>query len=221
MPSILKLGISDSTIPALNHRRVWADPEVRSHSLVVLTLTRLHLAPPAVVPPAAEVVAAIEQGDHSGGLGPDAVVIDLATVRRVRLDMLANAVAVEFRCGDETAAVTVRFAGPESADALFTKLWHRLGANFQLIPFRVEPWAAVRGPVLVLAGLLAGTAVAAAGMAAADAGRFGPLSLPGWADWRVACAVGGAAMAAAQLWMYRRWTEPPARLELVRAAAVG
>lgn len=214
MPSLLKL--SDSTLPALSYRRVWASPEVMSHSLAVLTLTRLHLAPPSKVPPSAEQIAEIESGEHEGGLGPDAIVIDLATVRRVRLDMIANVVELEYLAGRLPHVATVRFASPESADTLFTKVWHRLGADFQLVPFQVSPWVSVRGPLAVTLGLLAGTALAAVALATNAEG--GTDSLPWWLDWRYACVAGGAAMAAVQVWVYRRWTEPAARLELIRAS---
>src|SRR5438132_457398 len=68
------------------------------------------------------------------------------------------------------------------------------------------------------------------GLALATA--FGSLGLNGLADiyggsdwvtagvlpgWRAACVAGGAAVAAAHVWLYRRLTQPSERLELVRS----
>lgn len=210
---------SDTGIPALARRRVWAAPDVTSHSLIVLTLPRLYLAPPgAAWRP--EAVATIEAAvDVEAALGPLATAIDLATVRRVRLDLPTNTLTIEYtaaRAG--SAKVAVRFASWEAADAVFGKLWRRLGDGFALRPPRAAAWDVARAPVAFMAALLAGTGLAAVGLNAlsdfAPADRW-PIArlLP---DWRVVCGTGGAVVAAAQVWLYRRLTRPPERLELVR-----
>src|SRR5688500_17200478 len=79
-----------------NRRRTWAHPDVKTHSLVVLTYDRLQVAPLAGAPKP-EVVAAVEAGhDLDEVLGPYAVAVDLAAVRAVKLDLLANALVVEY-----------------------------------------------------------------------------------------------------------------------------
>ena len=206
---------TDTTAPGLLRRRVWAAPEVRSHALVVLTAARLYLAPPAVTPPRPDAVAAVENGaDPDVAVGPLGTTIDLANVRAVRLDLVGAAVRVEYAgAGRGAAAVVVRFAGPEPADALFSRLWRRVGDGFTLTPFRADPWAAARGPVGAMLGVLLVTLAALAGLPAlADAG----FDLPPGADWRVAGGLGGAALAVAQVVLYRRLTRPPVRLELTR-----
>ena len=52
----------------------------------------------------------------------------------------------------------------------------------------------------------------------------GPMLIPhamhtliGWMDWRAVCACGGAAAAASQVWLYRRVTQPPTKLEVIRS----
>ena len=69
-------------------RRVWAHPDVKSHSLVVLTFEQLCLAPLAGAPKAELVAAAEAGGDLDDLLGPLAVVVDLIAVRRLKLDLL-------------------------------------------------------------------------------------------------------------------------------------
>jgi hypothetical protein len=41
-------------------------------------------------------------------------------------------------------------------------------------------------------------------------------TLIGSMDWRIVCVLGGAATAAAQVWLFRRVTQPPLTLEVVR-----
>ena len=38
-----------------------------------------------------------------------------------------------------------------------------------------------------------------------------------WLDWRVVCGLGGAVAAVLQVWIYRRLTQPPLSLELIRS----
>ena len=215
-------------------RRTWAHPEVKSHSLVVLTPERLHAAPLAGAP-RPETLAAVDSGDLDDLLGPFAVTIDLAAVRRAKLDLLTNSLTVEYaRAGSSSGRLTVAFATPEAADACFTKLWRRLGGH-RLRPYKRDAWAAARGPLALIAGVLLATALlvlvlsvfedAAPDRAAArltSRGSSGAATkspaemLVGWADWRWVCAAGGAAAAASQVWLYRRLTRPPVALELVR-----
>lgn len=210
---------SDTTIPGLARRRVWKAPEVESHSLVVLTLPRLYLAP-AAGEPKPEVVAAIERGaDVEAVLGPLATAVELAAVRRVRHDLVSNTLHLEYApAAGGKLRTAIRFATAEAADAAFGKLWRRLGDEFKLKPFRADPWTAAREPVAVVVGLLLATAVLAVGLNALDdlaAARHWELAgrLPGW---RAVCAAGGAAAAGVTVWLYRRLTRPPERLDLVR-----
>ena len=232
----------ENTLPGATRRRTWAHPEVRSHSLVVLTFDRLVVAPLGGTP-RAEVVSAVEAGhDLDDLLGPLAVAINLIAVCRVRLDLLSNALVVEYAKGGlGTARVKVVFETPEAADACYTKLWRRLGDGFALQPDARDAWSAARAPLALLAGALLATAALALvlsvfeDMASARAaakvstpglgGLDGAKSLPqsplevllGWMNWRAVCAVGGVAAGVAQVWLYRRLTRPPAALELARA----
>lgn len=205
----------ETTLPGATRRRVWAYPEAKSHSLVVLTFDQLLVAPLAG-PPKPEVVAAIEGGDLDELLGPLAVAVDLAAVRHVVLDLLTNALVVEYTTdGRGVRRLTVTFATAEAADACFTKVWRRLGDDHKLQPYQRDVWAAARAPLALLAGALLATALLVLGLSvaedtAAGRGRFGG---PGW---RTVCAVGGALAAGAQVWLYRRLTRPPEKLELKR-----
>jgi hypothetical protein len=236
MPAV-NAKISESTLLGSARRRMWVYPDVKSHSLVVLTLEQLYVTPLAG-PPKPDLVVAIEAGcDLGEELGPLAVVVDLAAVRNAKLDLLANSLVIEYATdGRNTGRLTIVFATPEAADACFTKVWRRLGDKFKLQPYKRDAWAAARAPLVLLAAALVVTAAlalalsvfedtasarAAARRAAetsADAARGpkesdGPLS---WLGWRGVCAAGGAVAAGAQVWLYRRLTHPPERLELVR-----
>jgi len=223
-------------------RRVWACPELSSHSLLVLTADRLYLAP-AAAEPKPETLATIQSGgDLEQLLGPLAITIDLVSVRRVKLDLLSNSLVVEYLGrGHETSRAVITFASHEAADACFTKLWRRLGDGMRLGD-QTDKWALARGPlVLLLASLVATAALAlvlsvfedfeSARVAskAGAASATGPLGQPveaipktplealiGWMNWKVICAIGGIVAAASQVWLYRRLTTPPVSLELAR-----
>jgi hypothetical protein len=245
MPVVNATSAIETTLPGATRRRTWAHPEVRSHSLVVLTFDRLYAAPLAGAP-RPELLVAVEAGhDLDDLLGPLTVVIDLSAVRGVKLDLLSNSLLIEHGAsGPGTSRLTVVFSSPEEADALYTKLWRRLGAGFQLAPYKRDPWAAARAPLALLVGALLVTAALAlvlsvfedmaSARAAAQAsapgsggsgGPDGPRALPksslevlfGWMNWRAVCAVGGIVAAVAQVWLYRRLTRPPVALELVRS----
>jgi hypothetical protein len=242
MPAVNATDI-ETTLPGTTRRRVWAHPEVTSHSLVVLTFTQLHVAPLAGAP-RPEIVAAIEVGhDLDELLGPLAVVIDLSAVRQVKLDLLTNSLMIEYtKGGQATGRLTLVFANPEAADACYTKLWRRLGDRFQLKPYSRDAWAVARAPLGLLLGALLVTAAlslllsvyedmasarAAAQVSMADGGTPTGVKAPppkslleallGWMNWRVVCALGGVVAAVAQVWLYRRLTRPPTSLELARS----
>src|SRR5437764_1575978 len=112
MPA-LNPGPLEAAVPGPTRRRVWKHPELRSHSLLVLTLDQLRLAPLAG-PPKPETVAAAEAGaDLDALLGPLTTVVKLAAARRVRLDLLTNSLIVEYAgAGAGVSRLTVVFATP-------------------------------------------------------------------------------------------------------------
>ncbi len=226
------------SLPGATRRRVWAYPDAKSHSLIVLTFDRIYAAPLAG-PPKPEVVAAVGLGaDLDELLGPLAVVIDLIAVRSVKLDLLTNSLVVEYvKGGLGTSRLTLAFATAETADVCFTKVWRRLGEGHKLQPYKRDAWATARAPLTLLIGALLTTAILAlvlsifedmaSARAAAQlsaAGADGARALPksplevliGWMNWRAVCAVGGTVAAVAQVWLYRRLTRPPVSLELTR-----
>src|SRR4051794_33053509 len=219
-------------------RRVWKHPELRSHSLLVLTTDQLRLTPLAG-DPKPETVAAVEQGAGLDEvLDPLATVIDLSAVRRATLDLLSNSLVLEYAAGTRRTRLVVSFATPDAADVCFTKLWRRLGDSCRLARPERDWSALARTPLAVLAAVLLLTAALAVGLhltedaaahgsvsvaGAGGPGTHAPLprspldALAGWLNWRVVCGVGGAVAAVVQVWLYRRLTQPPASLELVRA----
>ena len=218
---------SDTVLPGIARRRVWSCPVLKSHSVAVLTLRRLHLAPLAGEPKP-EVLAAIDKGiDLEKVFGPLTTIIDLGDVRRVRLDLLSNSLVIEYdAAGHGAIRVTVVFASPDDADAMFSKLWRRLGEEFKLLPYKETNWAAARAPLVLLGGALLATAFLAFGANVADdleiarlaqGGSVSALeSALGWLNWKVVCGLGGVFAAVSQVWLYRRLTQPPVRLELAR-----
>jgi hypothetical protein len=228
-PPPLEVAVSGHT-----RRRVWKHPELKSHSLLVLALDRMHLAP-LTGDPKPETIAAVEGGaDLDDLLGPLATVIDLTTVNHVKLDLLSNSLVVEYA---GRGRLTVVFATPEAADACFTKLWRRLGDRCRLVPYKRDWWALAWTPATALVGVLLLTTALGLGLylfedgaargsvsvaGAAGPGTHAPLPRPpldalaGWLNWRVVCGAGGVAAAVVQVWLYRRLTQPPAALELVR-----
>ena len=225
----------EATSQAQARRRVWAHPDLTSHTLLALTPNLLYLAPQSG-DPKPETLAAIDAGaDLENVFGPLAVVIDLISIRRLHLDLLENSLVIEYRgSGQGTSRQRIGFASPEAADACFTKIWRRLGEEYELAPYKRDTWALAQPPLLLLLGTLFVTALlvlllnvfqdsdvvpesAHAGIAPAakvDASASG--GLHSWLDWRVVCAVGGMAAAVSQVWLFRRLTAPPLSLELVR-----
>ena len=230
------------THPAVpgTRRRVWAAPAVRSHGLVVLTGDRMVLSADHA-PPRPEVRAAVEAGaDLDDLLGSLATTVELSRVRRATLDLLRNAVTVGYAGPSGPARVRVAFGTPDAADAFFTKLWRRLGRDFTLRPYRRDAWTQAAAPLGLLAAVLLVTTVLAVTISGFDsfaADRpVGAVSVPaagalgspgdgsesalerwlGWMDWRVVCGLGGAAAAGTQVWLYRRLSTPPSRLDVAR-----
>jgi hypothetical protein len=231
----------ETALPNQKRRRLWRHPELTSHALLVLTFERVYLTPEASNPKP-ELVTAVEAGgDLDQLLGSLAVVIDLVSVRRLRLELQTNSLVIEYAGNTYgTSRQRVAFATPEAADACFTKLWRRLGGGFELTAYQRDRWALARGPLLLLFVALAVTATLAIvlsifeDMASARAasrvgtpglGELGSkMNLPqspleillGWLDWQVVCGLGGVVAAVSQVWLYRRLTTPPASLELIR-----
>ena len=231
----------ETALPNQKRRRLWQHPDLTSHALLVLTFEKIYLTSDAGSPKP-ELVAAVEAGgDLEQLLGPLAVVIDLVAVRRLRLELQTNSLVIEYVGSNYgTSRQRITFATPEAADACFTKVWRRLGGGFGLAPYERDRWALARGPLLLLLGALAATAVlalllsifedtasarAASQVSTPGLGELGSrMNLPqsplevllGWLDWRVVCGLGGAVAAVSQVWLYRRLTTPPASLELIR-----
>jgi hypothetical protein len=218
---------SDTELPGLVKRRVWSYPQLQSHSVMILTLRRLHLAPLAGEPKP-EAMAAIDKGiDLEKILGPLTTIIDLDAVRGVKLDLLTNSLVIEYAsAGHGVIRVTVVFKNADDADACFSKLWRRLGEGFALAPYKRPSWVLARTPVALLLGVLFATGLLVFGLSAAEDAATARVAdgtaatardaALGWVNWKGVCAVGGVLAAALQVWLYRRLTQPPVRLELVR-----
>jgi hypothetical protein len=238
MPALNSIPL-ETTLPGHIRRRVWFHPELSSHSVVVLTFDHLHLAP-LTGPPKSETVAAIESGaDLDVLLGPLTTVIDLAAIRQLTLDLLTNSLNIEYAgSGIGKNRLRITFSNPEAADAAFTKIWRRLGAGFQLAPYKSDCWHSIRGPLGLLAlvllataaisGLLSihedmasprmrhGTTHATVGETASELSKSGWDSLLSILNWKVICGLGGVGAACSQVWLYRRLTTPPVSLDLIR-----
>jgi hypothetical protein len=231
----------ETAVPGSTRRRLWKPAELKSHSLLVLTMDELRLAPLSG-PPRAETVAAVEDGgDLDDLLGPLATAVELASVHGVKLDLLTNTVVLDYSgAGRGGSRLTVVFTTPEAADACFTRLWRRLGEGCELLPYRRDTWTLAKSPLSALAAVLLTTLALALGLGVYEeataartpgavsvppAGEVGtpvelpgaaPRALPEWFTWRTVCGIGGVAAALSQVWLYRRLTQPPVRLELIR-----
>ena len=233
MPAVNDV-LLETTLPGHTRHRVWAHPELQSHSLLVLTFEQLYAAPLTGTPRAEAVAEAEAGGELDALLGPFAVVVDLGTIRRAKLDLLTNSIVIEYATrGVGTGRLKVTFATPEIADACYTKLWRRLGDRVRLLPYKREAWALARAPLGLLAAALVATAALAltlsvvedtaseravqrAGSAVAPPPRSPLMALVGRVSWQAVCAAGGVGAALAQVWLYRRLTSPPQALEIVR-----
>lgn len=233
---VLNASPLETALPPAQRRRLWKQAELQSHSLVVLTFDQIRLAPLSG-PPRRETIAAVESGgDLDELLGPLATAIELTAVRRVRLELLANTVVLEYRePGRGMSRLTIVFTTPVAADACFTRVWRRLGERCSLLPYHRDWWALAKAPLLALAAALAITAALSIGLGVSEetnahpaavvsvpsAGEMGtpldiPKAAPPWLGWKAVCGLGGVAAALTQIWLYRRVTQPPAVLELAR-----
>lgn len=209
---------SDTTLPGLSRRRVWTDPELVSHSLLVLTLPRLYLAPAGQhLKP--EALAALENTLNIEHLvGPLATVVEMPQVRRVKLDLPTNTLAIDYQAAHGASArVTVVCQDPQVADDVFTKLWRRLGPQFVIRQSREDPWVVARVPIVFIAAILMFTGMIATflnGILDLNLARDWPIAedLP---SWQLVCMLSGAVVACAQILLYRRLTQPPDSLELL------
>jgi len=212
-------------------RRVWSYPELRSHSLLVLTLNELYLAPNTGEPRPEVVAAAEADGDLDALFGPLATVIELAAVQRAKLDLLSNTLTLDIVRVQHTASrLVLTFDTPEAADSCFSRIWRRLGDGCKLLSHGPDWRPLARLPMICLAAVLAITAVLSLTASAADdlpaAGAVTTVNVPGEPlvlsvpleklDWRWICAAGGCAAAVTQVWLYRRLTQPPVSLEVFR-----
>jgi hypothetical protein len=240
MPVLNPLPL-DTTIPGHTRRRTWSHPELSSHSVLVLTFDRLYLAPLAGSPKSVT-LAAIDAGvDLDDLLGPLTTVIDLEDIRQLTLELVVNSLTIECSGRDmKRSRLRLTFATPEAADACFTKIWRRLGNEFQLAPYKRDAWHSIRSPLVLLAVVLIATAVIAGmlsinedmasthlsslhhGSISGSTASVGAVkstwaSLLDWLNWKVVCGLGGVAAACSQVWLYRRLTTPPESLEIIKA----
>lgn len=212
-PTTLAPALPDTTLPGLTTRLVWHGSDLRSHALAVLTATRFYLLPPgAVLVPG--IVAELRAGvDVDAVLGPAALVIELAAVRRLELVLPTDTLLVETEAGP----VAVQFATAETADTAFTTTWKRLGEGYWLTPYKRDGRDLARKPVAAMCGVAAGTFVLGLGLYVVN-DTVGPL--PDWlspiANWRAVCGFGGGVMACLQVWLYRRLTTSPERLTVTK-----
>lgn len=229
MPALRESPL-ETTSANLTRPRVWAYPQVRSHALAALTADTLYLVSPAEsADPTWQ--QELDQGrEVESVLGDRAERFELAAIRKAKHDLVANSLVldVEYARGG-TRRVVIEFEDHASADACFTKLWRRLGRKVRLLPCKKDFWALAKVPAFVLIAVLAATlvlAIAANGVEhVAEARNAGvPTSslsstleaVLGGVPWEVICGVGGALAAVVQVWLYRRVTEPPQKLEIVR-----
>ena len=129
-------------------RRIWSEPELTSHSLLVLTPERLYLASLGSDPRPETIASISAGGDVDELLGPLATTVDLEGVHRVNLDLLNNSLAVDyFGRENTTRRATVTFSDHETADACFTKLWRRLGDGMKLNDYQRDKARAGTSPL--------------------------------------------------------------------------
>jgi hypothetical protein len=211
-------------------RRVWSFPELQSHTMLALTTGELYLAPLTGEPREGLVAAAEADGNLDELFGPLATVVELASVTMAKLDLLANSLTVDIARGRQASRITLVFATPEAADSCFSRIWRRLGPGCDLRSHRRDWRPLVKLPLFCLAVVLALTATLATVVSTANEmpakGAATSLNMPGepvlsgplrGIDWRWICAAGGAAAAATQVWLWRRVTQPPVSLEVVRS----
>lgn len=215
----------DQTLPpGFAKRRVWIAPQITSHSAVILTPIRLYLAPGSSPPPADMIASVTAGSDPANVFGPLVTTIHLGAVRSVTHDLLTNTVNIDSdmsggNTGSWTSRASIAFADAEQADAMFTKLWRRLGDEFKIRPDHPPLMQMAQLPLTVLLGIILATAILA--VLANMAADFGA-NAPAWikslqsTNWQTIAFCGGIASAIVQVWLYRRLTRPPVRLELAK-----
>jgi len=196
---------------------------------------------PSTAPTPEELVEAAEAGADLGDLlGPLGTIVELATVRRAKLDLLTNTLLLEYAPGQTVLRLALTFATAEAADACFSRIWRGLGEGCRVHTSAREAWPAARTALTLMAAILAVTAMLSLAITTSDdlstAAAAASVNIPGeedldglvlvhrsplqvsigWMDWRVVCALGGAAAAGTQVWLYRRITQPPVTLEVTR-----
>jgi hypothetical protein len=190
--------------PGSTRRRVFVAPDLKSHAIAVLTFSRLYLGDPNPVPPDPELVDAIENGGANieKSLGSRHVHVDLPFVKRVKLDVPTATITLEYAALGMIRSVSCTFSSAEPAEAMFGKLWRRLGDDeFDLKQDKPEPWAAVQLPLIVGLAILIASVVT---------------GVAGYVDWVITATVGGIGLAAAAAVGFARLNGKATRLELIR-----
>lgn len=226
MKAVLDRNLHDTPPPGSPRRRLWCAPTVSSHSLIVMTATRLYLCPINTAPTPGVIEAIRQGGDPETLLGGTAVVVDTNDVRRVLAELLTDTLTLEIGTNRQTARrITVTFTSAESADELFTQLLKRIGDSCRLVTDQDDPIALARPTLGVMAGIALSTATLAMTINAIhDVAESAPgidihapwFAAIAWMDWRIVCAFGGVLLAVIQVWLYRQFIKPPLRLELIR-----
>lgn len=172
--------------------------------MIVLTFSRLYLGDPNPTPPDPDLVDAIENkgANIEKSLGSRHVHVDLPFVKRVKLDVPSATITVDYAALGMTRTVSCSFSAPEHAEALFGKIWRRVGnEEFSLNQNKPEPWAAIQLPFYV------GLAILLALLVTAGVGGV---------DWLVALAGSLLCLTIAGTVAYARLSGKPTRLELLR-----
>ncbi len=218
----------DTTIPGLSRRRLWAAPVLAQHSLLCLTLSKVYLAPAGQDAKPETQQAILNGADLNTAFGEQSIIIDISTIQRVRHKLIDNTLVIDYLRADNKslrsvgnlAQVLIKFSHFEAADEVFSKLWRRMGQSYTMKPSKTETWELLRIPLAFMAAIVLSTltlSLVANSLADGDPHRTGKTFLAPLAntDWRWICALGGAALAATQVWLYRRYTKPPEVLELI------
>jgi len=227
MPVLQHASTLDTMLPGEARRRIWSAPDIISHSLITLTLAKLYFASGKTK---ADTVQSIQAGaDLDETFGPIATVVELSTITRIKLELITNTLTIEYRANSRSPArVTIQCASHETADEIYSKLWRRLGDDFEVRGNQDHSHEAARKPIIVIAAVMLCTIVfAMLANFAADRvllnGESSSAILKAFAivDWKVIGAIGGGVLAILQVWLYRTLTVPPTQLELVKRTWAG
>ena len=67
-------------------------------------------------------------------MGPHVIAVPYANILAVTVELTENRIQISYRSSRlDKGVVTIEMQSPELADALFGKLWRRLGSSFQLV----------------------------------------------------------------------------------------